>query len=143
MSITPLDPAAVRAAAKAALDARLGLIDAIVAAQNQRTLAAGKVAEALAAERAAASIELAAIKAAIDGGWSAQELRASGLSVPQSVTKKGAGTSSAPSTKRNVRPARQRPVVPAAPNNRDQSPHRGEDSAAARQVPGDSYANAS
>lgn len=73
MSLTPLDPQAVRAAAQAALDARLGLIDAIVAAQNERTVAASKVAEAQAAERAAAATELSAIKAAVDGGWSVPE----------------------------------------------------------------------
>ena len=95
MSLSPLDPSTVRAAAQAALDARLGLIDAIVAAQNERAAAAAKVAEVQAAERAAAATETAAIKAALDGGWSAPELRAAGLKVPQSVTKKATNTSAA------------------------------------------------
>ncbi len=141
MSLSPLDPSTVRAAAQAALDDRLGLIDTIVAAQNERTLALTKVTEAEAAERAAAAKELAAIKAALDGGWSAAELRAAGLKVPQSVNKK---SSNAPASTRNsTRTPRPRPPVSvpqseSAPGSSDAD--RQSDS---QRAPADSYANAS
>jgi hypothetical protein len=139
MSSTALDPTTVRAAAQAALDARLGLIDAIVAAQNERTLAATKVAEAQAAERAAASTELAAIKAAIDGGWSAAELRKAGLKVPTSATA-GKKSNSGASAKTSTRPPRLQPSSTAAKTDTDTAGSTGAD---AEQNSSESYANAS
>lgn len=140
MSLTPLDPNTVRAAAQAALDARLGLIDAIVAAQNERAAAASRVAEAQAAERAAAATELAAIKAAIDGGWSAPELRKAGLKVPTSAVagKKAATTATSKTT---PRPPRLQPSSTAAKNENDAPESTGTD--AEQNSPGESYANAS
>ena len=150
MSLSPLDPSTVRAAAQAALDARLGLIDAIVAAQNERTAAATKVAEANAVERAAATKELAAIKAALDGGWSAAELRASGLKVPHAAaTKKTAGTPAATKSGSSRTP-RVRPAVTttgsdttteATPDNA-QSPDT-DRTGSVQSVSGENYANAS
>lgn len=134
MSSTALDPTTVRAAAQAALDARLGLIDAIVAAQNERTHAATKVAEAQATERAAAASELAAIKAAIDGGWSAAELRKAGLKVPSSAasSRKSSSTASARTSPRQSRV--QPPAKDAAPESTGTE---------AKQNSPKSYANAS
>ncbi|OZC87833.1 hypothetical protein CH272_28265 [Rhodococcus sp. 05-340-1] len=140
MSSTALDPTTVRAAAQAALDARLGLIDAIVAAQNERTLAATKVAEAQAAERAAAATELAAIKAAIDGGWSAAELRKAGLKVPTSAAA-GKKTNSGASTKTSTRPPRLQPSSTPTKNENDTPDSGG--SEAEQNSSGESYANAS
>ncbi|WP_037163312.1 hypothetical protein [Rhodococcoides fascians] len=142
MSLSPLDPSTVRAAAQAALDARLGLIDAIVAAQNERTAAATKVAEAEASERAAASKELASIKSALDGGWSATELRAAGLKVPHSINKKSTSTQAAPRTStRTSRPSRPRVTTPQPDLVSDSSTT--ERQPDAQHAPGASYANAS
>lgn len=140
MSSTALDPTTVRAAAQAALDARLGLIDAIVAAQNERTIAATKVAEAQAAERAAAATELAAIKAAIDGGWSAAELRKAGLKVPTSATS-GKRSNSTTSAKTSPRPPRLQPSSTAAKTDTDTAGSTGTDEE--QNASGESYANAS
>nr|WP_314145640.1 hypothetical protein [uncultured Rhodococcus sp.] len=139
MSLTPLDPTTVRAAAQAALDARLGLIDAIVAAQNERTIAAAKVAEAQAAERTAAATELAAIKAALDGGWSAAELRKAGLKVPTSAVA-GKKTATTAATKTSPRPPRLQPSSPAK-TEPDAAESTGTD--AEQNSPGESYPNAS
>ncbi|OZD12068.1 MULTISPECIES: hypothetical protein [Nocardiaceae] len=139
MSLSPLDPSTVRAAAQAALDDRLGLIDTIVAAQNERTVASTKVAEAEAAERAAASKELAAIKAALDGGWSSTELRAAGLKVPQSINKKS--TNAQGSARNSARTTRPRPPVTAQQSESGTSDV--ERQPAPQREPGDSYANAS
>ena len=140
MSLTPLDPTTVRAAAQAALETRLGLIDAIVAAQNERTIAAAKVAEAQAAERTAAAAELAAIKAALDGGWSAPELRKAGLKVPTSAVsgKKAAITAA---TKTTPRPPRLQPSSTQAKNYNATSESTGGEGE--QKPPGESYANAS
>jgi hypothetical protein len=139
MSLTPLDPHTVRAAAQAALDARLGLIDAIVAAQNDRAIAAAKVAEAQAAERTAAATELAAIKAALDGGWSAPELRKAGLKVPTSAVA-GKKTATTAATKTSPRPPRLQPSSPAK-TEPDAAESTGTD--AEQNSPGESYPNAS
>ncbi|OZE92957.1 hypothetical protein CH299_29050 [Rhodococcus sp. 14-2686-1-2] len=139
MSLSPLDPSAVRAAAQAALDDRLGLIDTIVAAQNERTRASTKVAEAEAAERAAAAKELAAIKAALDGGWTAPELRAAGLKVPHAASRKNSGT--APSARNSTRTTRPRPPVTAQQSDSDTSD--AERESAPQREPDASYANAS
>ncbi|WP_415977524.1 hypothetical protein [Rhodococcus sp. 077-4] len=140
MSLTPLDPNTVRAAAQAALDARLGLIDAIVAAQNDRAIAAAKVAEAQASERTAAATELAAIKAAIDGGWSAPELRKAGLKVPTSAVA-GKKTATTAATKTSPRPPRLQPSSPPAKTEPAAAESTGTD--AEQNSPGESYANAS
>ena len=139
MSLTPLDPQAVRAAAQAALDARLGLIDAIVAAQNERTVAASKVAEAQAAERAAAATELSAIKAAVDGGWSVPELRKAGLKVPASAAN-GKKTTTTAATKTAPRPPRLQPSSTAKTES-DAPESTGTDTE--QNTSGESYANAS
>lgn len=139
MSLTPLDPQAVRAAAQAALDARLGLIDAIVAAQNERTVAASKVAEAQAAERAAAATELSAIKAAVDGGWSVPELRKAGLKVPASAAN-GKKTATTAATKAAPRPPRLQPSSTAKTES-DAPESTGTDTE--QNTSGESYANAS
>jgi len=139
MSLTPLDPQAVRAAAQAALDARLGLIDAIVAAQNERTVAASKVAEAQAAERAAAATELSAIKAAVDGGWSVPELRKAGLKVPTSAAN-GKKTATTAATKTAPRPPRLQPSSTAKTES-DAPESTGTDTE--QNTSGESYANAS
>ncbi|MDR6912986.1 hypothetical protein J2W54_004999 [Rhodococcus fascians] len=139
MSSTALDPTTVRAAAQAALDARLGLIDAIVAAQNERTTAATKVAEAQATERAAAATELAAIKAAIDGGWSAAELRKAGLKVPTSAAGGKKSNSTTPA-KTSPRPPRLQPSSTPAKNENDAPDSGGTD---AEQNSSESYPNAS
>ncbi|MEH6797487.1 hypothetical protein CH262_03220 [Rhodococcus sp. 05-2255-1e] len=139
MSLTPLDPQAVRAAAQAALDARLGLIDAIVAAQNERTVAASKVAEAQAAERAAAATELSAIKAAVDGGWSVPELRKAGLKVPASAAN-GKKTATTAATKTAPRPPRLQPSSTAKTES-DAPESTGTDTE--QNTSGESYANAS
>ncbi|MBY4128077.1 hypothetical protein HQO83_06720 [Rhodococcus fascians] len=136
MSLAPLNPDTVRAAAQAALETRLGLIDAIVAAQNERATAATKVAEAQAAERAAAAAELAAIKAALDGGWSAPELRKAGLKVPTSAV---SGKKTA--TKTTPRPPRLQPSSRAAKTEPDAAEPTGTE--AEQKSPGESYANAS
>ncbi|WP_032374123.1 hypothetical protein [Rhodococcoides fascians] len=138
MSLTPLDPDTVRAAAQAALETRLGLIDAIVAAQNERTIVAAKVAEAQAAERAAAAAELAAIKAALDGGWSAPELRKAGLKVPASAAS-GKKSTAAASVKTSPRPPRLQP--PSAANTESDALE--SDGTEAEQNSSESYANAS
>lgn len=140
MSSTALDPTTVRAAAQAALDARLGLIDAIVAAQNERSLAATKVSEAQATERAAAATELAAIKAAIDGGWSAAELRKAGLKVPTSAAG-GKKSNSTTSAKTSPRPPRLQPSSTPAKNENDAPDSTGTDEE--QNSSGESYANAS
>lgn len=140
MSTTALDPTTVRAAAQAALDARLGLIDAIVAAQNERSVAATKVSEAQATERAAAATELAAIKAAIDGGWSASELRKAGLKVPTSAAS-GKRSNSTTAAKTSPRPPRLQPSSTAAKTNTDTAESTGTDEE--QNSPGESYANAS
>lgn len=140
MSLTPLDPQAIRAAAQAALDARLGLIDAIVAAQNERTVAASKVSEAQAAERAAAATELSAIKAAVDGGWSVPELRKAGLKVPASAAT-GKKSTAAASVKTSPRPPRLQPSSTPANNGNDAPESTGTD--AEQNSSGESYANAS
>jgi hypothetical protein len=140
MSLTPLDPHAVRAAAQAALDARLGLIDAIVAAQNERTVAASKVAEAQAAERAAAATELSAIRAAVDGGWSVPELRKAGLKVPTSAAAGKKSTTTA-SAKSSPRPPRLQPSSSAAKTDTDTAGATGTDEE--QNSSGESYANAS
>lgn len=140
MSLTPLDPTTVRAAAQAALETRLGLIDAIVAAQNERTIAAAKVAEAQAAERAAAAAELAAIKAALDGGWSAPELRKAGLKVPTSAVS-GKKTATTATSKTTPRPPRLQPSsTPAKNEDNAPEPTGGE---VEQKSPDESYANAS
>ena len=139
MSLTPLDPQAVRAAAQAALDARLGLIDASVAAQNERTVAASKVAEAQAAERAAAATELSAIKAAVDGGWSVPELRKAGLKVPASAAN-GKKTATTAATKTAPRPPRLQPSSTAKTES-DAPESTGTDTE--QNTSGESYANAS
>ncbi|QII09329.1 hypothetical protein BH93_27555 (plasmid) [Rhodococcoides fascians A25f] len=140
MSLTPLDPTTVRAAAQAALETRLGLIDAIVAAQNERTIAAAKVAEAQAAERAAAAAELAAIKAALDGGWSAPELRKAGLKVPTSAVS-GKKTATTAATKTAPRPPRLQPSsTPAKTEDNAPESTGGE---VEQKSPDESYANAS
>jgi hypothetical protein len=136
MSLTPLDPHAVRAAAQAALDARLGLIDAIVAAQNERTVAASKVAEAQAAERAAAATELSAV----DGGWSVPELRKAGLKVPTSAAAGKKSTTTA-SAKSSPRPPRLQPSSSAAKTDTDTAGATGTDEE--QNSSGESYANAS
>lgn len=137
MSLTPLDPQAVRAAARAALETRLGLIDSIVAAQNERTIAAAKVTEAQAAERAAAAAELAAIKAALDGGWSAPELRKAGLKVPTSAVsgKKTATTKTAP------RPPRLQPS--STPTKNEDNAPESTGAEVEQKSPDESYPNAS
>lgn len=137
MSLTPLDPTTVRAAAQAALETRLGLIDAIVAAQNERTIAAAKVTEAQAAERAAAAAELAAIKAALDGGWSAPELRKAGLKVPTSAVA-GKKTATTAATKTTPRPPRLQPTPAKNEDNADSAGTEVE-----QKSPDESYANAS
>jgi hypothetical protein len=140
MSLTPLDPHTVRAAAQAALDARLGLIDAIVAAQNDRAIAAAKVAEAQAAERTAAATELAAIKAALDGGWSAPELRKAGLKVPTSAVP-GRKTATTSAAKTTPRPPRLQPSSTAAKTDSDAPASADKDDE--QNSTGESYANAS
>lgn len=140
MSLAPLNPDTVRAAAQAALETRLGLIDAIVAAQNERATAATKVAEAQAAERAAAAAELAAIKAALDGGWSAPELRRAGLKVPTSAVS-GKKTATTAATKTTPRPPRLQPSSTAAKTEPDAAESTGTE--AEQKSPGESYANAS
>lgn len=142
MSSTALDPTTVRAAAQAALDARLGLIDAIVAAQNERSLAATKVAEAQATERAAAATELAAIKAAIDGGWSATELRKAGLKVPTSAAS-GKRSNTTTSAKTSPRPPRLQPSSTPAKTNTDTDTAESTGTDEEQNSSGESYANAS
>lgn len=150
MSLSPLDPSTVRAAAQAALDARLGLIDAIVAAQNERTAAATKVAEANAVERAAAAKEQAAIKGALDGGWSAAELRASGLKVPHSAATKKTASTPAATKSSNARTPRVRPTVTTSGSatttettpDTVQSPDT-DRTGSGQSVPDENYANAS
>lgn len=109
MSTPALDPTSVRAAAQAALANRLDYIDHIVDAQNTRAEAAEKLAAAAEAEKNAAAAETAAIKAALDSGWSAAELRTAGLKVPTSLVKKTAATAggktSAPRKPRIPRPS--------------------------------------
>lgn len=90
MSTPALDPTSVRAAAQAALTNRLDYIDRIVDAQNNRADAAEKLAAAAETEKNAAAAEAAAIKAALDSGWTAAELRTAGLKVPTSLLKKAA-----------------------------------------------------
>lgn len=90
MSTSALDPTSVRAAAQAALANRLDYIDRIVDAQNNRADAAEKLAAAAETEKNAAAAEAAAIKAALDSGWTAAELRTAGLKVPTSLLKKAA-----------------------------------------------------
>lgn len=141
MSLSPLDPSAVRAAAQAALDDRLGLIDTIVAAQNERTRASTKVAEAEAAERAAAAKELAAIKAALDGGWTVPELRAAGLKVPHAASRKNSNT--APSARNSTRTPRPRPPVSAPQSESAPGTSDVERQSDPQRAPDDSYANAS
>lgn len=140
MSLSPLDPNTVRAAAQAALETRLGLIDAIVAAQNERTIAAAKVAEAQAAERGAAAAELTAIKAALDGGWSAPELRKAGLKVPTSAVS-GKKTATTAVTKAAPRPPRLQPSSTPA-KNEDNAPE-STGAEVEQKSPDKSYANAS
>lgn len=88
MSTPALDPTSVRAAAQAALANRLDYIDRIVDAQNTRAAAAEKLAAAAETEKNAAAAEAAAIKAALDSGWTAGELRTAGLEVPTSLLRK-------------------------------------------------------
>ncbi|WP_037140587.1 hypothetical protein [Rhodococcoides fascians] len=88
MSTPALDPTSVRAAAQAALANRLDYIDRIVDAQNTRADAATKLAAATETEKNAAAAEAAAIKAALDSGWTAGELRTAGLKVPTSLLRK-------------------------------------------------------
>ncbi|OZC62799.1 hypothetical protein CH267_00105 [Rhodococcus sp. 06-621-2] len=90
MSTPALDPTSVRAAAQAALANRLDYIDRIVDAQNTRADAAEKLAAAAETEKNAAVAEAAAIKAALESGWTAAELRTAGLKVPTSLIKKTA-----------------------------------------------------
>lgn len=103
MTVTPLDPGAIRAAAEAAINERIAKVEAITDAQQKvveaeaadakaRAAADAAIKEAQAAKRSSAkSVEkakdavTAALRAAIDGGWTAQQLREMGLTVPTSV----------------------------------------------------------
>jgi hypothetical protein len=103
MTVTPLDKDAVRAAAEAAINDRIAKVDAIAEAQQKvveaeaedakaRAAADAAIKEAQAAKRSSAkSVEkakdavTAALRSALDGGWTAQQLREIGLTVPTSI----------------------------------------------------------
>ena len=103
MTVTPLDKDAIRAAAEAAINERIAKVEAITDAQQKvveaeaddakaRAAADAAIKEAQAAKRSSAkSVEKAkdavttALRAALDGGWTAQQLREMGLTVPTSV----------------------------------------------------------
>ncbi|WP_037180519.1 hypothetical protein [Rhodococcoides fascians] len=118
MSTPALDPTSVRAAAQAALANRLDYIDRIVDAQNTRADAAEKLAAAAETEKNAAAAETAAIKAALDSGWTATELRTAGLKVPTSLLKKtpspAGGKTTTTRKPRIVRPAPDRDTTTSA-----------------------------
>ncbi|MGB7235682.1 MAG: hypothetical protein WBD41_06805 [Rhodococcus sp. (in: high G+C Gram-positive bacteria)] len=103
MTVTPLDKDAIRAAAEAAINDRIAKVEAITEAQQKvveaeaddakaRAAADAAIKEAQAAKRSSAkSVEkakdavAAALRAALNGGWTAQQLRDIGLTVPTSV----------------------------------------------------------
>lgn len=118
MSTAALDPTSVRAAAQAALANRLDYIDRIVDAQNNRADAAEKLATAAEAEKNAAASEAAAIKAALDSGWTAAELRTAGLKVPTGLLKKtSVAAGSKPTSTRKPRVPRRATDTPANGNS--------------------------
>lgn len=103
MTVTPLDKDAVRAAAEAAINDLTAKIDAISDAQQKvaeaeaadtsaRAAADAAIKEAQAAKRASAkSVQkakdavTAALRSALNGGWTAHQLREMGLTVPTSI----------------------------------------------------------
>ncbi|MEV8237842.1 MULTISPECIES: hypothetical protein [Nocardiaceae] len=122
MTLTPLDQDAVRAAAEATVSDRIAKIEAIAAAQQKvveaeaddakaRAAADAAIKEAQAAKRASAKTVqqckdavTAALRSALDGGWTAQQLRDFGLTVPTSVIASPKSSAAAGKKKRTVRP---------------------------------------
>ncbi|MDZ7931188.1 MAG: hypothetical protein U5N21_14540 [Rhodococcus sp. (in: high G+C Gram-positive bacteria)] len=122
MTVTPLDKDAIRAAAEAAINDRIAKVDAIADAQQKvveaeaddakaRASADAAIKEAQAAKRSSAkAVQKAkdavttALRSALNDGWTAQQLREIGFTVPTSViaSPKPATSGSAP-RKRPVR----------------------------------------
>ncbi|MCZ4516926.1 hypothetical protein O4220_00250 [Rhodococcus ruber] len=154
MTVTPLDKDAIRAAAEAAINERIAKVEAITDAQQKvveaeaddakaRAAADAAIKEAQAAKRSSAkSVEKAkdavttALRAALDGGWTAQQLRDMGLTVPTSViaSPKPASTGSG----RKKRPVRIGVASAATESNK---PGSGETTDAATPPPADSTPN--
>lgn len=122
MTVTPLDKDAVRAAAEAAINDRIAKVDAIAEAQQKvveaeaddakaRAAADAAIKEAQAAKRASAKsmqkakdAVTAALRGALNGGWTAHQLREMGLTVPTSIIASPKPASSGSSQKK--RPVR-------------------------------------
>jgi hypothetical protein len=151
MTVTPLDPGAIRAAAEAAINERIAKVEAITDAQQKvveaeaddakaRAAADAAIKEAQAAKRSSAkSVEkakeavTAALRAALDGGWTAQQLREMGLTVPTSIISSPKPASSGSGRKR--RPVR---IGVASTATTQDNPGSGESRDAATPPPADS-----